>query len=226
MASKKLVWDDVGAKLYETGVDRGVLYRIDEENKYSKGYAWNGLTAFNAQPSGADTTDLWANNTKYLSMTAAEQFGATIEAYTFPEEFRECDGSKEIMPGVYAGQQNRVPFGFTARTLIGNDTKDTEYGYKIHLVYGAKAQPSEKGYSTVNESPEAITMSWTVSTTPIPFTKDPSLKLKNMAYIEIDSTKLAVEKLTKLEEALYGTDDKDPYLPTPDELYDLLSADG
>lgn len=224
--SKRLVWDDVGEKLYETGTDRGVLYRIDDQNKYSKGYAWNGLTAFNAQPSGADSTDLWANNTKYLSMTAAEQFGATIEAYTFPEEFRECDGSKEIMPGVYAGQQNRVPFGFTARTLIGNDTKDTEYGYKIHMVYGAKAQPSEKGYSTVNESPEAITLSWTISTTPIPFTKLPDLKLKNMSYIEIVSTKIESEKLKKLEDALYGTESTDPYLPTPDELYDLLSASG
>lgn len=223
---KPLIWDETGKRLYETGTDRAVLYLTDEENKYTKGYAWNGFTAFNAQPSGADTTSLWANNNKYLNMTAAEEFGATLEAYTSPDEFRECDGSKEIMPGVYAGQQNRIPFGFSVRTLIGNDVKDTSYGYKIHLVYGAKAQPSEKGYSTVNESPEAMTLSWTVSTTPIPFTKLPDKEFKNIAYIEIVSTTLDPDKLKKLEDALYGTGDKDAWLPTPDELYDLLNAEG
>lgn len=198
----RIKWDDTGEKLYETGTDRGVLYVYDKATQqYGNGVGWNGLTAVNENPEGADTTDLYANNAKYLSMIAAETFGFTIEAYTYPAEFGVCDGSAELAPGVYIGQQSRISFCFTYRTLIGNDTQDTDYGYKVHICYGCKASPSSKDYQTVNESPEAISFSWEVSTTPVPVANH-----KPTACIIIDSTAVAATALANIENALYGTD--------------------
>lgn len=215
-----LVWDATSQHLYETGVDHGVLYRLDDQNAYSSAYAWNGLTAVNENPSGADETKLWADNIKYLSIRAAEEFGGTIEAYTYPDEFAECDGSKELVPGLYAGQQNRQPFGFSYRTVLGNDTQLNEYGYKLHLVYGATCNPSEKAYSTINDSPDAITFSWEFSTTPVPVTA--IANVKPTATLTIDSTKVNASKLADLEAKLYGTNSSDAYLPLPDEVITTL----
>lgn len=215
-----LVWDATSQHLYETGVDHGVLYRLDDQNAYSNAYAWNGLTAVNESPSGADETKLWADNIKYLSMRAAEEFGGTIEAYTYPDEFAECDGSKELVPGLYAGQQNRQPFGLCYRTVLGNDTQLNDYGYKLHLVYGCTCNPSEKAYSTINDSPDAITFSWEFSTTPVPVTA--IANVKPTASLTIDSTKVNASKLEDLEAKLYGTNSSDAYLPLPDEVITTL----
>lgn len=215
-----LVWDATSQHLYETGVDHGVLYRLDDQNAYSNAYAWNGLTAVNESPSGADETKLWADNIKYLSMRAAEEFGGTIEAYTYPDEFAECDGSKELVPGLYAGQQNRQPFGLCYRTVLGNDTQLNDYGYKLHLVYGCTCNPSEKAYATINDSPDAITFSWEFSTTPVPVTA--IANVKPTASLTIDSTKVNVSKLEDLEAKLYGTNSSDAYLPLPDEVITTL----
>lgn len=217
--TKRLVWDQIGEHTYETGVDHGVLYLIDESNKYSTGVAWNGLISVTESPSGAEPNDMYADNIKYLSIRSAEDFGCTIEAYTYPEEFEQCDGSAEIAPGVVIGQQGRKGFGFSYRSLVGNDTKGTDHGYKLHLVYGATASPSERGYQTVNDSPEAITFSWEVTTTPVQVEG-----FKPTSIILIDSTKVDGEKLKALEDELYGTNEgKEAHLPTPEEVMAIFA---
>lgn len=212
----KLVWDKTGERKYETGVDHGVIYPV-EDGEYGEGSAWNGLTAVTESPSGAEASAVYADNMKYLSLMSAEEFGATIEAYTYPEAFDKCNGTAEITKGVTIGQQNRDTFGFSYRTLLGNDVKNNDYGYKIHIIYGAKASPSEKGFQTVNDSPEAISFSWELSTTPITVTG-----FKPTAHVEIDSTKVEAAKLKKIEDALYGTDEVAPKILLPDEIIALL----
>lgn len=215
----KLVWDETGKRLYETGVSKGVLYVQADDGTYGNGVAWNGLTAVNESPSGAEATPLYADDIKYLELTSTEEYGASIEAYTYPEEFEQCDGSAELGAGVTIGQQPRKAFGFCYRTLIGNDVKNNDYGYKIHIVYGAKAAPSEKAYQTVNDSPEAITFSWELTTTPVNVEG-----YKPTACVTIDSTKVAPAKLTSIEEALYGSDTKEPKLLLPDEIAAIIKA--
>lgn len=219
----KIVWDKTGERFYETGVKNGVLY-IPTGGVYSKGVAWNGLTAVTESPSGAEATPLYADDIKYLNLMSNEEFGATIEAYTYPDEFAECDGSASIATGVMIGQQNRKTFGLSYRTALGNDTVGNDYGYKLHLIYGALAAPSEKGYATINDSPEAITFSWEVTTTPVSVTG-----FKPTASITIDSTKADPAKLAALEKILYGSDDApatEPRLPLPDEIATLMEAAG
>ena len=200
---KKLVWDKTGERLYETGVSQGVLYPIQTGGVYNSGTAWNGLSTVTESPSGAEPTAIYADNSKYLNLMSAEEFGGTIEAYMAPDEFAECDGSKEIAPGVFAGQQNRKMFGLSYKTLLGNDVDSNDYGYKLHLVYGCLASPSEKGYSTVNDSPEAITLSWEFSTTPVEIaTLIDEKKLKPTSILTFDSTKVDAKKLAALEEIL------------------------
>lgn len=214
----KLEWDLTGQKLYETGVDHGVLY-VQEAGAYPKGVAWNGLTAVTESPSGAEPTPLYADNIKYLNLMSTEEFGATIEAYTYPDEFAECDGSAELVEGVMIGQQKRKTFGMCYRTVVGNDTESNAHGYKLHIIYGALAAPSEKGYSTINDSPEVITFSWEVSTTPVTVTgHEPT------ASIVIDSTKVDAGKLAALEAVLYGSEDDEARLPLPDEIKTLMAA--
>ena len=215
----KIIWDNAGERTYETGVDHGVLYPIQEGGLYTKGVAWNGLTAVTESPSGAEATPLYADNIKYLNMLSAEDFGCTIEAYTYPDEFAECDGSAEIATGVYAGQQARKVFGLCYRTILGNDTDSNAHGYKLHLIYGCLASPSEKSYSTVNDSPEAITFSWEVKSTPVNVSG-----FKPTAVLTIDSTKVEPSKLAKLEEALYGSESTEAKLPTPDEVVAIVGA--
>lgn len=216
----KIVWDKTGEKTYETGVDRGVLYPM-ENGAYPKGVPWNGLTAVNESPSGAENTALYADNIKYLNLQSAEELGYSIEAYTYPPEFEACDGSKEVAPGVTIGQQARKSFGFSYRTIFGNDTDGTMHGYKLHLIYNSLAQPSEKSYTSINDSPEAITFSWECSTTPVEVELD---DCKPTASLIIDSTKTDAEKLAALEAVLYGSDDKEPTLPTPTEVINMLKA--
>lgn len=218
----RLEWDADSKRLYEVGVDRGVLYpRNSEDGNYGAGVAWNGLTGVTESPSGAEPTDLYADNIKYLSMRSAETFGATIEAYTYPPEFEPCDGSASLTEGVSIGQQDRVPFGLSYRTLVGNDAKGQGYGYKIHVIYGCTASPSEKPYQTVNDSPEAITFSWEVNATPVNVTG-----FKPTACVVIDSTKVTPEKLQKLEAALYGASTGDgPKLLMPDEIKALIETE-
>ena len=215
----KIIWDNAGERTYETGVDHGVLYPIQEGGLYTKGVAWNGLTAVTESPSGAEATPLYADNIKYLNLLSAEDFGCTIEAYTYPDEFAECDGSAEIATGVYAGQQARKVFGLCYRTILGNDTDSNAHGYKLHLIYGCLASPSEKSYSTVNDSPEAITFSWEVKSTPVNVSG-----FKPTAVLTIDSTKVEPSKLAKLEEALYGSESTEAKLPTPDEVVAIVGA--
>lgn len=213
----KLVWDKTGERLYETGVDHGVLYPIQTGGVYSKGVAWNGLSAVTESPSGAEASPFYADNIKYLNLMSAEEFGATIEAYMYPDEFAECDGSAEIATGVSIGQQARKVFGLSYRTLLGNDVDSNDYGYKLHLIYGALAAPSEKGYSTINDSPEPITLSWEITTTPINVAG-----FKPTACVTIDSTKVDETKLAALEAILYGSDSEGARLPLPDELITIL----
>ena len=215
----KIVWDAVGEHTFETGVRNGVLYLKDAQGAYSTGVAWNGLTSVSESPEGAEATDLYADDIKYLTLMSAENFKATIEAYTYPVEFEECDGSATIAKGVVIGQQSRKPFGLCYRTAIGNDTDGNEHGYKLHIVYGCQASPSEKQYSTINDSPEAITFSWEVNTTPVNVTGK-----KPTATLIIDSTKADKAKLTALEAILYGSDDVEPRLPLPDEIATLMTA--
>lgn len=225
--SKALVWDQIGEREYETGVSNGVLYPYDSSAKdYGVGVAWNGLTAVNESPEGAEATDLYADDIKYLSLISAENFKGTIEAYTYPKEFAECDGSAAIMPGVYVGQQTRKSFGFCYRTSVGNDMVGTDYGYKLHLVYGCKASPSAKAYGTINDSPDATTFSWELNTTPVPAFTVNGVQYKPTATITIDTTKLDASvksNLAKLEEYLYGSTTNDPKLPTPAQVYTLLT---
>lgn len=215
----KLAWDQVGERLYETGVDRGVVYPFDSGiNDYGKGVAWNGLTNVSESPSGAEATALWADNIKYLNLYSTEEFGATVEAYTYPKEFAILDGSAQIAPGVMIGQQKRGMFGMTYRTLVGNDTDGNDHGYKIHLIYGAMASPSEKAYGTVNDSPEAITFSWELTTTPVAVSG-----FKPTATVVIDSTEVDPDKLAALEAVLYGTaGGDDARLPLPDEVARII----
>ena len=212
-----LVWDQTGEKFYETGVKNGVLYVQHTDGTYPKGVAWNGLTAVTESPSGAEKTPLYADDTKYLNLMSAEEFGATIEAYTYPDEFAQCDGSAEIAEGVTIGQQARKSFGMAYKTTIGNDVSNNDYGYKLHIIYGALASPSEKGYSTINDSPEAITFSWEVTTTPVNVTGK-----KPTASLVIDSTKANPEKLTALEKILFGSTEAAARLPLPDEIATLM----
>ena len=214
----KLNWDVQGERYYETGVSKGVLYPF-KEGKYSKGVAWNGLTAVTESPSGAEPTPLYADNIKYLNLLSNEEFAATVEAYTYPDEFAECDGSAELAAGVSVGQQKRIPFGMSYVTKVGNDTDGQDYGYKIHLIYGALAKPSQKNYATINDNPEAITFSWELSTTPVAVPN-----LKPTACITIDSTKVGSDKLKKIEDKLYGTESEEATLPTPTELAALIAA--
>ena len=216
-----LIWDATGEKFYETGTDRGVVYPQSDSGTYPNGYAWNGLTAVNEAPSGAESNDLWADNQKYLSLISAEDFGYTIEAYYYPPEFEACDGTAEPTPGVKIGQQVRKPFGFCYRTRLGNDIKGDDYGYKLHLIYNSKASPSDQSYSTVNDSPEAISFSWECTTTPVNVTG-----YKPTAKVVVDSTRVDAAALKRLEEALYGTAGTDPYLPTPDQVIAMLGPGG
>lgn len=214
----KLVWDQTGERFYETGVKNGVLY-VQENGAYPKGVAWNGLTAVTESPSGAEATALYADDIKYLNLYSAEEFGGTIEAYTYPEEFGVCNGEAELAAGVTIGQQARKAFGLCYRTAIGNDTDGNDHGYKLHLVYGAMASPSEKGYATINDSPEAITFSWEFTTTPVSVDG-----FKPTACITVDSTKVAPEKLAALEALLYGGESQEAKLPLPDEVAALLKT--
>ena len=224
----KLVWDKTGEHYYETGVKNGVLYPMSASGTYPKGVAWNGLTAITESPSGAEATALYADDIKYLNLMSNEEFGATVEAYTYPDEFAECDGSASLTEGVYIGQQARKTFGLCYRTTLGNDSKGNDYGYKLHIIYGAMASPSEKAYSTINDSPDAITFSWELSTTPVAVAN-----FKPTASLTIDSTKVDSTKLSKLEEILYGKDGTgednsvgavDPRLPLPDEIANIMKG--
>ena len=224
----KLVWDKTGEHYYETGVKNGVLYPLSASGTYPKGVAWNGLTAITESPSGAEATALYADDIKYLNLMSNEEFGATVEAYTYPDEFAECDGSASLAEGVYIGQQARKTFGLCYRTTLGNDSKGNDYGYKLHIIYGAMASPSEKAYSTINDSPDAITFSWELSTTPVAVAN-----FKPTASLTIDSTKVDPEKLASLEEILYGKDGTgedhstgavDPRLPLPDEIANIMKG--
>lgn len=215
----KLVWDETGKRYYETGVRQGVLYPMNESGAYPKGVAWNGLTAVTESPSGAEATALYADDIKYLNLMSAEEFGATIEAYTYPDEFAACNGEAELVPGVTIGQQARQAFGMSYRTVIGNDVDGEKHGYKLHLIYGALAAPSEKGYSTINDSPDAITFSWEISTTPVSVNN-----FKPTASITIDSTKVNAEKLAALEKILYGDTDVEPRLPLPNEVAQIMTT--
>ena len=217
-----LTWDQVGDRFYETGVDRGVLYLPDAAGVYNKGFAWNGLTTVTESPSGADSNPQYADNIKYLNLVSAEEFGATIEAFTYPDEFAECDGTVVPSLGVSVGQQGRKIFGLSFRTKVGNDVDGTDHGYKLHLVYGAQAAPSERAYATINDSPEAITFSWDVTTSPVPFATTPDLK--PTAQITIDSTKVDPADLTTLEGLLYGNGAIEAALPTPDAVVALFAG--
>lgn len=212
----KLVWDQTGDRLYETGVEQVALYQ-QSGGAYPKGVAWNGVTALNLSPSGAEPTALYANNRKYLTLMSVEELGFTIEAYTYPDEWAECDGSATVVPGVYVGQQPRKPFGLVAKTMIGNDTEGIKHGYKLHIIYGALASPSEQENATINDSPEAKTMSWECSTTPVNVAN-----FEPTSYICIDSTTVDGEKLTALEKILYGDAAAEPKLPLPDEVFTTL----
>ena len=219
MASKKLVWDQTNERLYETGVKMGVLYPQATGGTYPKGVAWNGLTAVTESPSGAEATALYADDIKYLNLMSAEEFAATVEAYMYPDEFAECDGSAQLAKGVAIGQQKRKAFGLCYRTILGNDVDGNDFGYKLHIIYGAMAAPSEKAYATVNDSPEAITFSWELSTTPVSIDG-----FKPTASITIDSTKADKAKLEALEKILYGSEEADARLPLPDEIATLMAA--
>jgi hypothetical protein len=212
-----LTWDQVGERFYETGVDHGVLYLPDAAGVYNTGFAWNGLTTVTESPSGAEPSPQYADNIKYLNMISAEEFGATIEAFTYPEEFGQCDGTLLPAPGVAVGQQGRKMFGLSYRTRKGNDVDGTEFGYKLHLIYGAQAAPSEKAYATINDSPEAIAFSWDVTTTPVPVTNH-----KPTSLIVIDSTVVDPADLSTLEDLLYGKAATEAALPTPDAVIALF----
>lgn len=220
----RLTWDETGTRLYETGVDHGVLYPM-QDGKYPKGVAWNGLTGVTESPSGAEATKIYADNIVYVTLRSAEEYGCTIEAYTFPDEWAECDGLSSPVKGVTFGQQKRKAFGFSWRTINGNDVDYDSYGYKLHLVYNSTASPSEKAYATKNDSPEAITFSWETSATPVPVSvKVNGEELDPVASITIDSTTTDKEKLSALEDILYGGGEEEARLPLPDEVYTLMGG--
>ena len=220
MASKRLEWDKTGEKLYETGVKMGVLYPQADGGTYPKGVAWNGLSGVTESPSGAEASPIYADDIKYINLISTEEFSATVEAYMYPDEFAECDGTAEIAPGVTIGQQDRKAFGMCYRTIVGNDTEKDGHGYKLHIIYGATAAPSEKGYASVNDSPEAITFSWELSTNPVNVKN-----AKPTASLTIDSTKVDAQKLAKLEDILYGSAEADARLPLPDEIATLMAGE-
>lgn len=213
----ELEWDQVGERLYETGVDHGVLYIPNNEGIYAEGFAWNGLTTVTESPSGAESNPQYADNIKYLNLISAEEFGATIEAFTYPEEFAQCDGTALPSAGIAIGQQSRRLFGLSYRTQVGNDLEGTDHGYKIHLIYGAQAAPSEKAYATINDSPEAIAFSWEVTTSPVQVDG-----FKPVAQLVVDSTKANIADINALEDILYGTAANEPRLPLPQEILDLF----
>lgn len=216
----KLVWDETGKRYYETGVKQGVLYPQGTNGAYTKGVAWSGLSAVTENPSGAESNPIYADDIKYIDLRSAEEFGATVEAYTYPDEFAECDGSAEIAPGVTIGQQTRKAFGLSYKTILGNDTEFNDHGYKLHIIYNATAAPSEKNYQSVNENPEAITFSWELTTTPIAVTG-----YKPTASLTIDSTKTTAAKMQAIEDILYGTAQNEPRLPLPDEIITLMAEE-
>jgi hypothetical protein len=220
----KLAWDATGNRTYETGVDRGVLYIPNNGGVYDEGYAWNGLTTLTESPSGAESNPQYADNIKYLNLLSVEEFGGTIEAFTYPDEFAQCDGTATPQTGVSIGQQARRTFGLSYRTKVGNDVAGNDYGYKIHLVYNALAAPSEKAYATVNDSPEAMAFSWDFTTTPIDVGTIDGVTYKPTASMVIDSTKVDAAALSSLEDALYGTSGQDPRLPTPAEVIAFFSG--
>lgn len=216
----KLVWDKVGERFYETGVKMGVLY-VQEAGAYPKGVAWNGLTAVTESPSGAEPTPLYADDIKYLNLMSNEEFGGTIEAYTYPDEFKVCNGEADLVDGVSIGQQARKVFGMCYRTVLGNDTENNEHGYKLHLVYGAQASVSEKAYTSINDSPDAITFSWEFTTTPVEVEGH-----KPTAIVTIDSTKVDAVKLAALEAKLYGSESEEATLPLPAEILEMMQTAG
>jgi len=215
----EIVWDQTGDRIYETGVDHGVLYIPDNLGVYNTGFPWNGLVSVTESPSGAEATPQYADNIKYLNLVSAEEFGATIEAFTYPDEFAQCDGTASPAEGLFIGQQRRKSFGLAYRTKVGNDIDATDYGYKLHLIYGALAAPTEKAYTTINDSPEAITFSWEVTTTPVDVPG-----FKPAAQLTLDSTKVAAGKMAAIETLLYGASATEPKLPTPGEIITILSA--
>lgn len=215
----KMIWDNIGERLYETGVEQVALFP-QESGAYPKGVPWNGITALNLTPSGAEATSLYANDSKYITLMSVEELGGTIEAYTYPDEWMACDGSAEVAPGVYIGQQARNTFGLAAKTLIGNDTEGTKYGYKLHLIYGGSASPTEQAHATVNDSPEAATLSWEFSTTPVA-----TEGYKPTSYMCIDSKKVDAAKLAALEAIIYGSESEEPRLPLPNEVIQLLKTE-
>lgn len=219
MVTKRLTWDDAGKRLYETGVKQGVLYVQDDAGAYPKGVAWNGLTAVTESPEGAEPTALYADDIKYLNLLSTEEFKATVEAYTYPDEFAECDGSGSLIEGVTIGQQDRKTFGLSYRTSLGNDVKGNEYGYKLHIVYGCLAAPSEKAYNTTNDSPETVAFSWEVSTTPVNVAG-----FKPTASLTLESVKLGEAKMKAIEDVLYGSEAADARLPLPDEIKSIIEA--
>lgn len=216
-----LVWDKVGERFYETGVDRGVLYQVDETGEYGTGVPWNGLTTVTESPAGAESNKQYADNIVYVNLISAEEFGGTIEAFTYPDEFAQNDGSFEPSPGLSVGQQGRRPFGLVYRTLLGNDTEGQEHGYRLHLVYGCQASPSEKAYATVNDSPEAIAFSWEFSTTPVPVTDH-----KPTSLLVVDSTVVDATALSELEGMLFGSASEEATLPNPDDVIALFEGAG
>lgn len=216
----KLIWDKTGERYYESGVEQVAVFPQGPSGDYPKGYAWNGITNVSEKPSGAEPTPLYANNSKYLTLMSNEEFGAGIEAYTYPKEFEECDGSAEITEGVSIGQQKRTPFGLAYKTKLGNDVDGIDHGYKLHIIYGCLASPSEKAYATISDDPEAITFTWDVSTTPVAVTG-----FKPTASVAISSTKVTGEKLKALEDVIYGTAEKEARLPLPDEIADIIGGE-
>lgn len=219
MAAGRLVWDSIGEKIYETGCSKGVLYRMNTEGEYKPGVAWNGIGGVTESPTGGEATSVWADDIKYLSLLSAEEFGGTLEAYMYPDEFEDCDGSREISPGVTIGQQNRTVFGLSYVTIVGNDVLAEDYGYKIHLIYGAKATPSERSYKTKNDSPEATSMSWKLETTPVPVTG-----FKPTANVVLNSTKIPEKGMKAIEDVLYGSETEEARLPLPDEIKSIIDA--
>lgn len=216
-----ITWDNVGEKIWETGVDRGVVYTPTAHGVYGGGVAWNGLVSVTEKPTGAEPNDQYADNIKYLTIYSAEDFEATIEAFTYPDEFAECDGSKFIAEGVSISQQARKPFGFAYRTILGNDVEGQEFGYKLHMIYGCMVTPSEKGYETMNDSPEALTFSWDLTTIPVPVPN-----MKPTAHISINTTRANPTQVAELEKILYGSEDAEPRLPTPEEVIGIFTTEG
>lgn len=221
----RLTWDEQGEKLFETGIQKTVLYQLNSDNQYTPGVAWNGVSSVSETPSGAEATAIYADDVKYLNLYSAEQLGGTLQAYMYPDEFEQCDGSAEVAPGVTIGQQNRKTFGLCYRTTLGNDTEGNDYGYKLHLLYGCKASPSEKQYQTINDSPEAISFSWTITTTPVNVT---GYKPTSILTVKSTDFKTTEEKarLKALEDVLYGTANSDPRLPLPDEVIAMMKPSG